>query len=273
MRILKRILNDLAKTELNEAQKKKLKKEMARNIAVSPIGEPLDVLCIFLVDCGVLDFQQLNKLKRDYAKRNPLMWMYRLNTKEFGNIVMRDVMNKYAPQISTASRETDIDYEKKRYNFYYNGIRIKCSSTRAFDNDTKKGTIENRAFRSNTKIPHLVQFQHLFLGNADVYVWTCVWSNKQRFWILNVKEAMALHEYFRKQTATAIDYNFIIKSDKLYVLDKYEIDAHDMFVEINKAYARLRFQKKPPASHTRMLLDRRVPIYRNGEDDSTIIIY
>lgn len=142
------------------------------------------IMQMWLIDKGYLDFSEAIELQKKYGNINKNLFEMPETTFgiKWGQNHIFDMDKRF---IHSGCDHHDLILEQ---------IKVEVKATRAVRKG--KGTLLTRALASNTNESFYMNFNHIFLDEADVYVLIAVWSNEIWYWAIPKLDIIAyLHKY------------------------------------------------------------------------------
>ena len=142
------------------------------------------------------------------------------------------------------TREYDfwLDWTDERNKSH--GIRVEVKASRAVDFEKPDEPLYIKALSSDSSRPFDMNFQQMKTRCADVFLWTAVWRDKIRYWVL-ASDEVKNNKYFSKgqHRGNIGEGQLHLNQDNIYDFDRYQVKSTDIKQAVINAYKRLKRMK------------------------------
>lgn len=182
---LRAYLDSLAKS-LQGEQRDLLTARLNSLASVFPFNE-YEYILMFLLDNGVVTFDQYEKLRADYVTANRYLHLYGLAPRIFGEIWAQKHIRDLDEAFLKPNRKLDSTYENGQYDLWISRVRVEVKAARAI-NTKKSGDLVSKALRYGSSEPFWMNYQQIKFGICDVFVFMSVWVDRIIYWVLSEDE-------------------------------------------------------------------------------------
>lgn len=192
--------------------------------SVFPFNE-FEYILMFLLNKGVIAFQQYETLREKYVSSNPYLELYGIAPRTFGEIWghphIIDVDNRF----KKPNKELDPSYEGQ-YDLWFEGIKVEVKACRAI-NTKKRGNLMAKALRYSSDEPFWMNYQQIKADMADAFVFIGVWIDKIVYWVLS-REDIRKNKYLSPQHRGGIEYQIGITDKNIAEFNIYRVEPHKL---------------------------------------------
>lgn len=192
--------------------------------SVFPFNE-YEYILMFLLDKGIIAFQQYEGLREKYISSNPYLELYGIAPRTFGEIWghphIMDIDNRF----KKPNKELDTTYEGQ-YDLWFEGIKVEVKTCRAI-NTKKRGNLMEKALSYGSDEPFWMNYQQIKADMADVFIFIGVWVDKIVYWVMSRKE-IKKNRYLSSQHRGGIEYQIGITHKNITEFDIYRVEPHKL---------------------------------------------
>ncbi|RME57417.1 restriction endonuclease subunit M [Candidatus Parcubacteria bacterium] len=209
---------------LKSEDKELLKARLHGLVSVFPFNE-YEYIITFLVDRGVLSFNEYEDLRNDYISANRYLDLFSLAPRVFGQIWGEKHLMDIDERFQKPDKSLDPSYDGE-YDLWLDGIRIEVKAARAI-NTRKRGSLVSKALHWGSKDPFWMNYQQLKLDICDVFVFIGVWVDKILYWVLSNNEVKR-NRYLSHQHRGGVEYQIGITHNNISDFNEYLVEAHNI---------------------------------------------
>ena len=215
---LKDYLDSLAQS-LKNSDRNLLNARLKSLISVFPFNE-YEYTLMFLLDSKVIEFEEYEKLRNDYASSNRYLDLYGLAPRTFGEIWghphIMDIDNRF----KKPHRKLDPAYEGQ-YDLWFEGVNVEVKACRA-TNTKRKGNLMAKALTYDSDEPFWMNYQQIKVDMAHVFVFIGVWVDRIVYWVMS-KEEIKKNRYLSPQHRGGIEYQIGVTDKNIAEFDIYRV--------------------------------------------------
>jgi hypothetical protein len=202
---------------LKGESQKLLQKRLLSLKSVFPFNE-YEYRLMFLLDKGVISFDEYETLRGNYAATRPYLELYEIGPRRFGDIWAREHLRDIDSRFELPDKSLDPTYQGE-YDLWLQGTKVEAKASRA--TDTKAiGKVVAKALRYGDPAAFWMNFQQIKLDTCDVFVFIGVWVDKICYWVLSSADARA-HPSLSHQHRGGVEYQIGVTQQNLRQFDKY----------------------------------------------------
>jgi len=220
---LRAYLNRFIESLRNE-DKELLQARLHGLVSVFPFNE-YEYIITFLVDRGVLSFDEYEGLRNDYISANRYLYLFSLSPRVFGQIWGEKLLMDIDERFQKPDKSLDPNYDGE-YDLWLDSIRIEVKTARAI-NTRKRGPLVSKALHWGHKDPFWMNYQQLKLDICDVFVFIGVWVDKIIYWVLSNNEVKS-NRYLSHQHRGGVEYQIGITHNNISDFNEYLVEAHNV---------------------------------------------
>ncbi|MDR6218230.1 hypothetical protein [Deinococcus soli (ex Cha et al. 2016)] len=204
-----------------------------------PLGQLVHTL-VYLATHGVLSWAQFEQELTRYEQRNPNLLLFELSARAFGDHC-EALVRQHAPRLLRPTRALDAQYAGE-YDLLLPdapaGVRVEVKGSRAVA-ARARGSMSGRALHSGAAAPFVMNFQHLKMHCADVFILVPVWSDVVQYWVLNGAEVKRLPGYCGSQTRdNQLEAQLHVKPSTAALMTPFETPPAQLPEAVKVAFAR-----------------------------------
>lgn len=192
--------------------------------SVFPFNE-YEYILMFLLDKGIITFQQYEKLREKYVSSNPYLELYGITPRTFGEIWGHPHIMDIDNSFRKPDKKLDPTYEGQ-YDLWFDGIKVEVKACRAI-NTKKRGNLMAKALRYGSDEPFWMNYQQIKADMADVFVFIGVWIDKIVYWVMS-KEEIKKNKYLSPQHRGGIEYQIGITHKNITEFDTYKVEPNKL---------------------------------------------
>jgi hypothetical protein len=193
-------------------------------VSVFPFNE-YEYILMFLLEKGVIQFDEYEKLRESYVSSNRYLDLYGLAPRIFGQIWGEKHLMDIDPKFKKPDTSLDPDYDGQ-YDLWIEGVRIEVKAARAI-NTKKRGNLVSKALRYDSPEPFWMNFQQLKLDVCQAFIFIGVWVDQIVYWVLSNEDAKS-SKYLSHQHRGGIEYQIGITDKNISEFDAFRTDASDI---------------------------------------------
>lgn len=220
---LRAYLDRLMRSLKNE-DKRLLQARLHGLVSVFPFNE-YEYIITFLVDRGVLSFEEYEKLRENYLSSNRYLDLFSLAPRVFGQIWGERHVMDLDERFQKPDKAADASYDGQ-YDLWLDSVRIEVKAARAI-NTKKRGPLHSKALHWGSDDPFWMNYQQLKLDICDVFVFIGVWVDKLVYWVMSNQEVKE-NRYLSHQHRGGIEYQIGITHKNISDFDVYEVGPPDV---------------------------------------------
>ena len=218
---LKQYLERLT-TSLDREDKELLTARLEALSSAYPFNE-YEYIISFLIDRGLLSFQEYEDLRNRYVSSNRYIELFSLSPRVFGQVWgekhVSDLDRRF--QIPNTNLDPGFDGE---YDLWIEGIKVEVKAARAI-NAEKRGSLASKALSWGSSEPFWMNFQQLKLDVCDVFVFIGVWVDKLVYWVLS-RDEVADNPILSHQHRGGVEYQIGITPKNIADFDQYSVEPN-----------------------------------------------
>jgi len=197
-------------------------------VSVFPFNE-YEYILMFLLDKGVIQFGEYEKLRENYVSSNKYLELYGLAPRIFGQIWGEQHLMDIDDRFKKPDKSLDPNYEGQ-YDLWIEGVRIEVKAARAI-NTKKRGNLISKALRYDSPEPFWMNFQQLKRDVCDAFVFIGVWTDQIVYWVLS-NERVKSNKYLSHQHRGGIEYQIGVTDKNISDFDVFRIKASDIVKKV-----------------------------------------
>ena len=212
---------------------------LSQLVSVYPFND-YEYMISTLLGRSKLTLDEYYELRDDYIARNLYLYIFEISApRGFGEAWAQGHLKELVPELTKPSRKLDPSYSGD-YDFYLdNSIRIEVKASRAVAFRTDE-PLYVKALSSDSAEQFDMNFQQVKCGCCDVFVWTAVWRDVIRYWVLNCEEVESNRYFSSGQHRGNIGEGQLhLNRDNIAGFAEYEVRPNQLLAAIRDAYARL----------------------------------
>jgi len=240
MENLKEKLNLLI-DELSIDKREMIRDRLSDLVSVYPFNE-YEYIISSLMGFGKITLEDYYEIRDDYVARNMYLYIFEIGSpRGFGELWAQGHLKELVPDLLKPTKKLEENY-KGDYDFILPNekelIRIEVKASRAVDGKSQE-PLYVKALSFNSKSPFWMNFQQIKPAHCDVFVWTAVWRDVIKYWVLSSDEVKNNKYYSKGQhRGNTGEGQLHLKDDNIKEFDKYEIKSNELKDAIIKAYYR-----------------------------------
>jgi len=197
-------------------------------VSVFPFNE-YEYILMFLLDKGVIQFGEYEKLRESYVSSNKYLELYGLAPRIFGQVWGEQHLMDIDDRFKKPDKSLDPNYEGQ-YDLWIEGARIEVKAARAI-NTKKRGNLVTKALTHDSSEPFRMNFQQLKLDVCDAFIFIGVWVDQIVYWVLSNKDAKS-SDYLSHQHRGGIEYQIGVTDKNISDFDVFRTKASDIVSKI-----------------------------------------
>jgi len=197
-------------------------------VSVFPFNE-YEYILMFLLDKGVIQFGEYEKLRESYVSSNKYLELYGLAPRIFGQVWGEQHLMDIDDRFKKPDKSLDPNYEGQ-YDLWIEGARIEVKAARAI-NTKKRGNLVTKALTHDSSEPFWMNFQQLKLDVCDAFIFIGVWVDQIVYWVLSNKDAKS-SDYLSHQHRGGIEYQIGVTDKNISDFDVFRTKASDIVSKI-----------------------------------------
>ena len=231
MEHLEKELNSLLEQLSNE---KEIRDRLDSLVSVYPFNE-YEYTISTLLAMDVLTLDSYHELRDEYIARNLYLYIFEISApRSFGESWAQGHLKELVPSLRKPSKKTDPIYSGQ-YDFYLDGIRVEVKASRAVD-ASMDAPLYVKALSSDSKKEFWMNFQQVKPDCCDVFVWTAVWRDVIRYWVLSSNEVETNRYYSQGQHRGNVGEGQIhVRHDNIDDFEKYRVQSNELEAAIRAA--------------------------------------
>jgi hypothetical protein len=190
--------------------------------SVFPFNE---YILMFLLDKGIITFQQYEELREKYVSSNPYLELYGIAPRVFGEIWGHSHIMDIDNRFKKPNKELDPTYEGQ-YDLWFEGIKVEVKACRAI-NTKKRGNLMEKSLKYGSDEPFWMNYQQIKADMPDVFIFIGVWIDKIAYWVMSRKE-IRKNKYLSLQHRGGIEYQIGITHKNISEFDIYRVEPHKL---------------------------------------------
>lgn len=192
--------------------------------SVFPFNE-YEYILMFLIDKGIITFQQYEKLREKYVSSNPYLELYSIAPRVFGEIWGHPHIMDIDSRFKKPNKKMDLTY-KGQYDLWFEGVKVEVKACRAI-NTKKRGNLMEKALRYGSNEPFWMNYQQIKADMSDVFIFIGVWIDKIVYWVMSRKE-IKKNKYLSLQHRGGIEYQIGITHKNISEFDIYRVEPQKL---------------------------------------------
>lgn len=181
----------------------------------------------YLIERGWMTFEDFLKLQNSFQVRNINLNIFKMSETSFGV--------KWG-QSHIFSLSGDFERPEKgrdHHDAVLDVLKIEIKASRAVERGNSL-PLDQKALRFGEQKPFTMNFNHIFLDEADVYLFLGVWLDKICYWLLTKVDLLALPNYLNKYQT---EYQMPITDANISSFERYRLEKEDLIQAIRKVRA------------------------------------
>lgn len=211
-------------TSMEDEDRRLLQARLQGLISVFPFNE-YEFIIAFLVDRGVISFNEYDALRTNYVSSNRYLELFELSPRSFGQTWGERHLMDLDSAFQKPNRTLDPNYDGE-YDLWIEGIRVEVKSSRAY-NASLTGSLVSRALTWESDSPFWMNYQQLKLDICDVFVFIGVWVDRIVYWVMFNDEVKA-NSYLSPQHRGGIEYQIGMRQNNIREFDVYRVEAQEI---------------------------------------------
>ena len=211
-------------TSMEDEDRRLLQARLQGLISVFPFNE-YEFIIAFLVDRGVISFNEYDALRTNYVSSNRYLELFELSPRSFGQTWGERHLMDLDSAFQKPNRTLDPNYDGE-YDLWIEGIRVEVKSSRAY-NASLTGSLVSRALTWESDSPFWMNYQQLKLDICDVFVFIGVWVDRIVYWVMSNDEVKA-NSYLSPQHRGGIEYQIGMRQNNIREFDVYRVEAQEI---------------------------------------------
>lgn len=192
--------------------------------SVFPFNE-YEYIITFLVDRGVISFNEYDALRTNYVSSNRYLELFELSPRSFGQTWGERHLMDLDSEFQKPDRTLDPNYDGE-YDLWLDGLRVEVKSSRAY-NASLTGSLVSRALTWESESPLWMNYQQLKLDICEVFIFIGVWVDRIVYWVMSNHEVRS-NNYLSPQHRGGIEYQIGMRQNNIREFDVYRIEAEDI---------------------------------------------
>ena len=193
-------------------------------VSICPFNE-YEYVLMFLLDKGVIHFDEYEKLRESYVSSNRYLELYGLAPRIFGQIWGEQHLMDIDARFKKPDKSIDPNYEGQ-YDLWVEGVSVEVKASRAI-NKKKRGSLVSKALGYDSGEPFWMNFQQLKLDVCDMFVFLGVWVDHIVYWVLS-NEDVKSSKYLSHQHRGGIEYQIGITDKNISEFDVFRTGGSDV---------------------------------------------
>lgn len=240
MEYLKEKLNSLI-DELSADKQEMVRTRLTDLVSVYPFNE-YEYIISSLMGFGKLTLEDYYEIRDEYIARNMYLYIFEIGSpRGFGELWAQGHLKELVPELLKPTKKLEENY-KGDYDFIlpHNDevIKIEVKASRAVDGKSSE-PLYVKALSFESKSPFWMNFQQIKPAHCDVFVWTAVWRDVIKYWVLSSDEVKNNKCYSKGQHRGNVGEGQLhIKDDNIKDFQVYEVKSSELKEAIIRAYER-----------------------------------
>lgn len=240
MEYLKEKLNSLI-DELSADKQEMVRTRLTDLVSVYPFNE-YEYIISSLMGFGKLTLEDYYEIRDEYIARNMYLYIFEIGSpRGFGELWAQGHLKELVPELLKPTKKLEENY-KGDYDFIlpHNDevIKIEVKASRAVDGKSSE-PLYVKALSFESKSPFWMNFQQIKPAHCDVFVWTAVWRDVIKYWVLSSDEVKNNKYYSKGQHRGNVGEGQLhIKDDNIKDFQVYEVKSSELKEAIIRAYER-----------------------------------
>jgi len=240
MEYLKEKLHSLI-DQLSLDKQEIIKTRLSDLVSVYPFNE-YEYIISSLMGFGKLTLEDYYEIRDEYISRNMYLYIFEIGSpRGFGELWAQGHLKELVPDLLKPTKKLEENY-KGDYDFilpYENEmIKIEVKASRAVDAKSSEPLyVKALSYDSNT--PFWMNFQQIKPAHCDVFVWTAVWRDTIKYWVLSSSEVKDNKYYSKGQHRGNVGEGQLhLKDENIKDFQIYEVRSNELKDAIIEAYKR-----------------------------------
>lgn len=218
-----------------------IRTRLADLVSVYPFND-YEYIISSLMGFGKITLDDYYEIRDEYIARNMYLYIFEIGSpRGFGELWAQGHLKELVPELLKPTKKLEENY-KGDYDFILLEkncvIKIEVKASRAVD---KKSTepLFVKALSYDSKSPFWMNFQQIKPAHCDVFVWTAVWRDVIKYWVLSSNEVESNKYYSKGQHRGNVGEGQLhFKEDNIKDFRMYEVKPNKLREAIIKAYER-----------------------------------
>jgi hypothetical protein len=240
MEYLKEKLHSLI-DQLSADKQEIIKTRLSDLVSVYPFNE-YEYIISSLMGFGKLTLEDYYEIRDEYISRNMYLYIFEIGSpRGFGELWAQGHLKELVPDLLKPTKKLEENY-KGDYDFIlpYNNetIKIEVKASRAVDAKSSEPLyVKALSYDSNT--PFWMNFQQIKPAHCDVFVWTAVWRDTIKYWVLSSNEVKDNRYYSKGQHRGNVGEGQLhLRDENIKDFEIYEVRSNELKEAIIEAYKR-----------------------------------
>ena len=242
MEYLKEKLNTLI-DELSADRREMIRTRLSDLVSVYPFNE-YEYIISSLMGFGKLTLEDYYEIRDEYIAHNMYLYIFEIGSpRGFGELWAQGHLKELVPELLKPTKKLEENY-KGDYDLILprndEVIKIEVKASRAVDGKSAE-PLYVKALSYESKSPFWMNFQQIKPAHCDVFVWTAVWRDVIKYWVLSSDEVKKNKYYSKGQHRGNVGEGQLhIKDDNIKDFQVYEVKSNELKEAIIRAYERQR---------------------------------
>jgi hypothetical protein len=244
---MEKLKAELDKLIENLEHTKNFRDSLENLVSVYPFNE-YEYIISHLLAARKLTLDEYYNLRDSYIERNLYLYVFEISApRGLGDKWAYGQLKQLVPEFKKPSKDLDPEYSNQ-YDLWldwvdnqhkHHGIRIEVKTSRAVDFERPDEPLYVKALASDSGRPFDMNFQQIKPSCADVFLWTGVWRDKIRYWILS-SEDIENNEYYSKgqHRYSEGEGQLHLNRENIHDFAKYEVKPPEIKKAVIRAYKR-----------------------------------
>jgi hypothetical protein len=240
MESLKKKLDTLIDT-LSAEKRDVVRSRLADLNSVYPFNE-YEYIISSLIGLGGLTLDDYYELRDEYIARNMYLYIFEIGSpRGFGESWAQGHLKELVPDLVKPTKKLEPNYSGD-YDFLLQDkgalIKIEVKASRAVDGDSAE-PLYVKALSYESKSSFWMNFQQIKPAHCDVFVWTAVWRDVIKYWVLSSNEVKNNKHYSKGQHRGNVGEGQLhLRDDNIAEFKVYEAKSSELKDAIIRAYER-----------------------------------
>jgi hypothetical protein len=240
MEYLKEKLHSLI-DQLSADKQEIIKTRLSDLVSVYPFNE-YEYIISSLMGFGKLTLEDYYEIRDEYISRNMYLYIFEIGSpRGFGELWAQGHLKELVPDLLKPTKKLEENY-KGDYDFIlpYNNetIKIEVKASRAVDAKSSE-PLYVKALSYDSKTPFWMNFQQIKPAHCDVFVWTAVWRDTIKYWVLSSNEVKDNKYYSKGQHRGNVGEGQLhLRDENIKDFEIYEVKSNGLKEAIIEAYKR-----------------------------------
>lgn len=186
-----------------------------------PLGETVN-FAAYLIERGWLKYEDFVKLQKSFLERNTNLNIFKMSDTSFG------VKWGQAHIFALSDKFLKPEKGQDHHDAVLDGLKIEIKASRAVERGSRL-PLSEKALRYDDQRPFTMNFNHIFLDEADVFLFIGVWLDRICYWVLTNEELVSLPNYFNKYQT---EYQMAITEGNIKSFEKYRCEQAELLLKI-----------------------------------------